>query len=243
MGSFLRPTGDALTAEDRIVSAGIWIALVAVFLQTTIHLANALFFGAVSSLDVNREHNPFAWAATVAIFAVAFAASVRAITVTDRRRRFLLLAAVAAFFSLDEMVIIHERLGRGTADLLGLSEAYARVIWPILYAPMLAVAAVLLLTLPRGAPRRVRRLAAAGVGLLVLAVVAEVASLPVPAETAPGENWAHTLEGAFEEGAELGAWILLAAAFAAIAWDRPPSSPGEHSRGSVGHRTRERALR
>jgi hypothetical protein len=46
--------------------------------------------------------------------------------------------------------------------------------------------------------------------------------VPVPTDIAPAENWSHILEGALEEAAELGGWILLAAAFAAIAWDVPP---------------------
>jgi hypothetical protein len=68
---------------------------------------------------------------------------------------------------------------------------------------------------------------------LILAVVAEAASLTVSTDIAPTENWAHLLEGAFEEGAELGGWILLAAAFAAIAWDAPLPPPREGSSGHV----------
>ena len=224
-GPRLDPRGGAAdSAAGRIVSAGAWTAVAAVSLQTAVHLGNA-FFGGHDFFDVNKERNPFAWASAVATFAVGFAAAVRAVTVRDRQRRFLLLAAIVAFFSLDEMVVIHERLGRGAADLLGLSESFARVLWPTLYAPLLALALVLLVTLPRGAPPRVRRLAAVGVGLLAFAVVAEVASLPISTEVAPGENWPHTIEGAFEEGAELGGWILLASAFAAIAWLPPSRRP------------------
>jgi hypothetical protein len=211
--------GDAMQAVNKIISAGIWIAAVAVSLQTTIHLVNVLFFGAVTFFDVDKERNLFTWSGSVMIFAVAFAATVRAVTVADRRGRFLLLAAVAAFFSLDEMAVFHERLGRNAVELLGVSDTFVRVLWPALYLPLLALAAFLLLSLPRRAPQRVRHLAAFGVGLLLLAVVAEVASVAIPRDVAPAVNWLNVLEVTLEEGAELGGWILLAAAFAAIAWD------------------------
>lgn len=67
-----------------------------------------------------------------------------------------------------------------------------------------------------------------GVSVLLLAgaVVAEALSAPFSG-TGDFDSWGHVLEGAFEEGAELGAWLLLASAFAATAlgpWSLPPAS-------------------
>jgi hypothetical protein len=65
----------------------------------------------------------------------------------------------------------------------------------------------------RHAPERPRRFVGAGIALLAVALAADVLSGPW---TGGEEEWPHVIEGAFEEAAELAAWILIAAAATVI---------------------------
>jgi hypothetical protein len=201
------------TVEERILSAGLSFAVIAAVGQTAVHLVNAAFFDK-PQFNVNLEHNVFAWAGTVSSFAVAFVALVTAVAVPAYRARFGLLAAITGFFSLDDMVQIHERLGTDTAESLGLPNWFDSLLWPALYLPLLAGALALLLSFARAAPQRPRRFVEVALVLLVFAVAAEAVSA---GWTGSPTAWPHVLEGAVEEAAELAAWILIAAALTAIA--------------------------
>jgi hypothetical protein len=194
--------------ENRLLTFGLRFATAAAVLQTAVHLLNALTLEK-RALNVNFEDNPFAWASTVATFSVAFVATVRAAGLRNGRVRYVLLASVAAFISLDDMVAIHEDVGTAAADLFGLPQSYDSVLWPAVYFPLLALGLFLLFSLAREAPERPRRFIYAGLALLAAALAAEVLSGPW---TGGEEEWPHILEGAFEEAAELAAWILVASA-------------------------------
>jgi hypothetical protein len=126
---------------------------------------NAVFLDK-RALNVNFEDNPFAWASTVATFSVAFAAVLHAVLLTSRRVPYVLLAIVAGFVSLDDMVAIHEDIGAEAADVLGLAQSYDSVLWPVLYLPLLAVGLLILFSLAREAPERPRRFITTGIALL-----------------------------------------------------------------------------
>ena len=194
--------------QNRLLSFGLRFAIAAVVVQTAVHLLNAIFLDK-RALNVNFEDNLFAWASTVATFSVAFVATVRAAGLTRDRMRYVLLAIVAAFVSLDDMVAIHEDVGTEAAELFGLPRSYDSVLWPAFYLPLLALGLFLLFLLAREAPERPRRFIQAGLALLAAALAAEVVSGPW---TGGEEEWPHVLEGAFEEAAELAAWILVASA-------------------------------
>lgn len=191
--------------ENRLLSFGLRFAIVAAVLQTVIHLVNAVLWDK-RALNVNFEDNPFAWASTVATASVAFVALIRAAGLPGDRVAYALLAAVLAFLSLDDMIAIHEDLGTEAADLLGLAQSYDSVLWPVLYFPVLGLGVLLLLRFGRAAPERPRRFIYAGLALLAAALAAEVLSGPW---TGGEEESAHVIEGAFEEAAELAAWILI----------------------------------
>jgi hypothetical protein len=192
--------------ESRLLSFGLRFAIVAAAVQTVIHLLNAVLWDK-RALNVNFEDNPFAWA--VATASVAFVALVRAAGLPGDRVGYALLAAVLAFLSLDDMIAIHEDLGAEAADLLGLAQSYDSVLWPALYFPVLALGVLLLFRFGRDAPERPRRFIYVGLALLPAALAAEVLSGPW---TGGEEEWAHVIEGAFEEAAELAAWILVSTA-------------------------------
>jgi hypothetical protein len=198
--------------EQRLLTFGLRFAIVAALLQTAIHLVNAVFLER-RALNVNYEDNPFAWASTVATFSVAFVAVVRAAALPGDRLLYVALAAVTAFVSLDDMVAIHEDIGTAAADALNLAQSYDSVLWPLVYFPLLAVGVAVLVRIARAAPERPRRFVYAGLVLLAAALAAEVVSGPW---TGGEEEWPHVLEGAFEEAAELAAWILVAAALTVL---------------------------
>ena len=196
---------------ERLLSSGLLVAVVAVTIQTAIHLVNAAFIDS-TDLDANVEGNPFTWASTAAMLAGAYASALRALLLRQRRRAFVALAALLSLLSLDEMAVIHERIARRAVEVVGLPAAWDSVLWPALYAPLLGGVFAVLFVVARAAPARAGRYILFGLGLLAAAVVAEVASAPVSTST----NWAHTVEGAFEEGAELGGWIAIATALTVI---------------------------
>jgi hypothetical protein len=196
---------------DPVLRVGIVVAAVGVTIQTVIHLVNAALGGG-SFFDANGEHNPIAWSHSVAIFAGAFVCAVHAAALRERRRTFIALVAIFAFFSLDEMLVLHERLALRVLDVFGLPVVWDSVIWPVLYLPLTGTLLVLLLSVALAAPPRAGRLVFLGLGFLVAAVIAEVLSAPASTSV----NWVHTLEGAFEEGAELAGWILIATGLTAM---------------------------
>jgi hypothetical protein len=198
--------------ESRLLTFGLRFAIAAAVLQTAVHLLNAAFLDK-RALNVNFEDNPFAWASTVATFSVAFVATVRAAGLRSDRISYALLAMITAFVSLDDMVAIHEDVGTEAADLLGLAQSYDSVLWPAVYLPLLGLGLFLLFSLARDSPERPRRFIHTGLVLLAAALAAEVLSGPW---TGGEEEWPHVIEGAFEEAAELAAWILVASALTVI---------------------------
>jgi hypothetical protein len=212
---------------DRLLFSGSLLAVVAVASQTAIHLVNAAFIGS-AELDVNSEGNAPTWAHSAVVFSVAFVCALHALLVRQRRRMFVALAAILAFLSLDEMVGVHERIVGKVLDLVGLPITWDSLLWPALYVPLLGGLFVLLLAAARAAPARPGRYVLVGLSLLAIAVVAEVVSAPVSTDS----NWAHTIEGALEEGAELGGWIAIATGLTVIALTdlRERWGPGRPSR-------------
>lgn len=131
----------------------------------------------------------------------------------------LAMGAVLAFFAVDEVAAIHERLGVEVGAMLGLTEAWDSVIWPIIYLPLAAVLLLGLWQSAQLAPAANARLLRFAMGLLVAAVVLEIASAPFSTvDTAGGV--VHAIEGAFEEGFELVAWGFIAIAL--LTWERRP---------------------
>ena len=103
-------------------------------------------------------------------------------------------------------------------DSFGLPEDSWRAIWIVAYVPLLLVTVVLLIAVARSAIPRVRRFILAGLGLLGLALAAEASTALSLGGLTDGHAF-DAIEIAFEEGAELVGWILVAAALTAhMAW-------------------------
>lgn len=186
-------------------------AVVGVTIQTAVHLLNAALDGS-QYFSANGENNPMAWSQSAAIFAAAFVCALHTAVVSRRGRTLAALAAILAFLSLDEMLIVHERIVGRVLEVLALPIVWDSVVWPVLYLPLLGALLLLLVRVARQAPKRVGRRVLVGVGLLLAAVAAEVLSAPI----STGQDWPHTVEGAFEEAAELVGWILITTGLTAI---------------------------
>ncbi len=210
---------DALTLR-----AGLLIALAAALAQALLHSFNMLILdGRVWHLNADVDGNSLAWLGSMTIFAAAVGALLLA-SVTPRRASLLVLAAAFAALSLDEFIAVHERLGQEAREALGAAVAFGRVVWPVLFLPLLAavlVAAVRSLALLE-APSR-RRLIE-GLGLLALAVALEAAWAAFFYAGGEEGTWPDVLEVSAEEGAELAGWIFISSALLAEFVRRAPAS-------------------
>jgi hypothetical protein len=193
---------------DRVLTVGLAVALTAAVTQTLLHLLNAAFLDR-AQLDARAEANAMTWASSVAIFAAAFAAALHAVLLSKRRRAYAFIACVFAFFSLDEAILVHERLAESVLGAAGQDTSWDSLVWPALYLPLAAIVALLLVSLTRTWDTRASRFVAIGLILLVTAVAAEVLSAPLSTSESEG-GWPHVFESAYEEGAELTGWILIA---------------------------------
>jgi hypothetical protein len=198
-------------APDDARTTRVALALLAVGVagQTVVHLLN---YGFVHSLrlNVNSEHTPFSATQALVIAAAAVGAVLAARSGGSLRpARGWVLGLLLAFLAVDEYFVVHEQIGVGTTQLLGLSDDWDSVVWPIVYLPLLAAVLVLLVDASRHSPRVPGRLLLLGIACLGAAVVLEIASAPFStAESAGGV--VHAVEGAFEEAAELGGWGMIA---------------------------------
>jgi hypothetical protein len=201
-----------------VVRVGVWVAVLAVIVQTTAHLGNEfLLDDRVEGLDADVEGNTFTWASSVATFTVAWAAALHAAAFERQRREFSMLAGLALWFSLDDVAIIHERVALELGeDILGLPDYLAVRLWLILYLPLLLLAAVVLWRIAREAEPPVERVMRFGLGLLIASIPIEIVGAATRKLAEEGTDVPETLRVALEEGLELGGWILLAAGLTAI---------------------------
>ncbi len=198
----------------RLVELGITIAVATVTTQAAAHLIGVrLLDDRYLHLNADDEHGIPAWLSSSATFAAAFAVLLLGLLREEVDRRLLALAGLLAFFSLDDAVGIHERLAEKVAGALGYGDAAERLIWPILYLPLLIVGVALLVYVGRQLPERLERLLRWGLGFLALAVATEgVSTLLYGVADVEYGSWPDALEVIVEEGAELAAWILIATA-------------------------------
>ena len=201
-----------------MVRVGVWVAVLAVIVQTTAHLGNEfLLDDRVEGLDADVEGNTFTWASSVATFTVAWAAALHAAAFERQRREFSLLAGLALWFSLDDVAIIHERVALELGeDLLGLPDYLAVRLWLILYLPLLLLAGLVLWRIARESEPPADGAVRFGLGLLVASIPVEIVGAATRKLAEEGTDVPETLRVTLEEGLELGGWILLAAGLTAI---------------------------
>jgi hypothetical protein len=208
---------------ERILRAGVWLAIAATAIQTVVHLANIVLLDRrFTLLDAESDISVWAWASTATEAAAAAFAALLAFAATRVAWRPLLLAGLLAFLSADDILALHERIA---IDQLGPIPHASRLIWPLVFGPILVLTGWLLFRGARDASPDVRRLTVTGLGALVLAVLMEAAT-PVLFALGQGHgSIPYELESVIEEGLELGGFLLIATALAAQVADRFARTP------------------
>ena len=195
-----------------IVWTAAGLALAAVVLQSVGEVVNFALDADIDALDADEELNVFAWAPSMSTFAAAFFLFVPAVAVPTLDRLRLVAAGALAFFSLDDAVSFHERLAERSVQLLDSEVSLERVVWPVVYLPLLVFVFVILFQMARRHPNAIGSALLVGLALLALAVLGEVTSALYVEDEA---TWGSITEIAAEEGAELAGWILIAGALGA----------------------------
>jgi hypothetical protein len=199
---------------ETIVAVGVGVALVSVAAQSLLYLVGHFVIG--TRLLHQHAATYFATYGGALAVALAFVGAVALALAGERRA--MTLAPILAFFAVDEAFEVHEAIGRGVVSVIG--AASPDTVWPVLYAPLLAFAAVLILRSIGGGPPVARRLGGLGLAALGLALVAQVVWVLVRGEGYHGSD-RHLVELSVEEGLELLGWLVIATALAAAArWRR-----------------------
>jgi hypothetical protein len=217
-GRVARPLAPEEAIADRVLRVGLVAAVVGVAAQTVAHATNEIFWDSrFDPLSADVDWSIFSWASSVATFAGALAASVIAAAVPRTRRRFAVLAVLLVFFSLDDIAQAHENVAGFAVDVLDTASYVGRLLWELIYAPILLLAFVLLWLSAQEAPARPRRSIQYGLALLVAAVVGEGAMTLWFAAGGERGSWPHVAEVTLEEGAELAGWIAISSGLLAVA--------------------------
>lgn len=204
----------------RIVLAGAVVAVVAVATQTALHLLATLVLDASSGLpwwlNADNEGTPFTWGSGVATFAAAFALGLIVLVRNTAAPSLIVLAALIAYLSLDDILQLHERLTLELGDRIFEDDRPSWIVrtWVVVYVPLLALVSVLLFRITRNR-RPQDGLVRLGLVLLGLAVAFELVGLGTELVADESTTWPDSIEVALEEGAELGGWILVAAGLSA----------------------------
>jgi hypothetical protein len=215
----------------QLLRAGVLVAVGAVAFQTAAHLGNEfLLDDRIEGLDADIEGNAFTWASSVTTFTVALASFLHAAVFSARRREFFVLAALGVWFSLDDVIQLHERVAlRVGEDVLGLPDYLAVRLWLVFYLPLLLLAGVLLWVVAEQLWPAAARTLRLGLALLVASIPVELAGAFTRWLAERGTDVPEDFRVAVEEGVELGGWILVAAALVAgvtlaLIRYRPPST-------------------
>ena len=221
-----RGEGDVgLTDEPATVFRGIlWLAALGVGLQSLLHLVDAVFFDLrIDRLDADRDQSVWSWTGSSAELMAALGALLLLVLAPRRWKALGFLTLAFTFFSMDDTVRVHEALGNlPFFKATGLS---ARIVWPLLYAPLMLAVYVVLWRVTGAMAERCRRATISGLVCLGVAVVLEFAASTALVKTGYGRldhgsrvgSMLYELEVVAEEALELGGWLLIAAAMIATA--------------------------
>jgi hypothetical protein len=189
-------------SRDHVLRLGLVAGLAAVALVTAGHLVNVWLFDLeVSALDENASWSVSDFASLVALGAAVAAAL--ALAQTERRGRWLVLAAILIVLLADDATRLHERAGDR---------------WQLLLLPLLVPVVFVLASVDEAGRPAFARTLRAGVALLAVSLFAGYAARPFLAagDWGPGA-WPYEAKVAVKQGAELGGWALVAAGLVALA--------------------------
>lgn len=205
------PADRAGSAALKVVRFTLRVSLVMVLLLVAVHLVDALVLHPkLPSLDADDDHSVWSWASVGTEFLAAGMLGLFAATST-RSVALQFCAWVVTFLSLDDFIRIHEKLGAEWS----LFPHSVRVLWPVLYLPLLGSLFLLLWRVAQGLERDERALVRAGLLALVVAVGLEFLTPFLFAIGQGHGSLGYETEVAVEEGLELGGWLWIAGGLAA----------------------------
>lgn len=200
-------------ALDRTLRTGRWCAVVGGLVVLFAHFFNAFALdGAVPRLDAHQEGTPLVWASTVATWTVAVAALVAATMRTGPVGPLVFVAGATAYFSVDDMIGVHERLAEMLVLRFGVMNAWDSVLLPMVYLPLSSVTAVLILRVARSGTSATFRDAVVGLCLLAAAVALPTVSAPWVADPSLG----RTIVDGLEEAMKLVGWVVIASSILVV---------------------------
>ena len=203
----------------RVLRPLLWVLAAAVVLQTVLHLFNVVVLDLrVDRINADKDSSVVGWLGTVTTWSVAGGAAVLALLTPDGRRPLLLIAGICAFLSLDDMVVLHEIVGKFGAGLdLFPHDGY--VAWPVVYLPLMGLLAWLLLRTARSVDVGNGRFIVVGLTCLVVAIGLEATA---PVWFALGSDHGGLLyesEVTIEEALETTGWGTIAFGLLAMVVD------------------------
>jgi len=223
------PETDALPEQAAAVWRGIVrTAVLVIVLQSVLHLIDAAAFDLrIERLDADRDLSVWSWAGSAAELMAGSGAALLLVLTPRRWKTFGFLTLVFVFFSMDDTVQVHERLSHVLDRFPDWSWIPRRVVWPVLYAPLMLVTCALLWRMSGAMNGLCRRSARGGLVLLGIAVVLEFAVSTAIIKAGYGRTDDDTRVGGMlyeyevvvEEALELGGWLLIAAGLIATALD------------------------
>ena len=156
----------------------------------------------ISVVNANSDGNLFSWVGALAAAAAFAAATVDAVAAPAGRAERSLLAAILGFVVIDNRLHVHDHI-----ELL-----------PLVYVPLLGVAAVLMWRMVAAHSREERLTLLAGVASLGISLVIHELGPPLLARLGwgPGE-WMYQVKIALKEATELTGWLLVAFALTGAA--------------------------
>lgn len=198
---------------DRLFGATAGLAIVAAGVVTLGGIVNHFAFDdQILDLDPGLEISVNNWITVVASFAAALAAALHAFLVPARRLWFVVLAAIFALLSLDDLAQIHERVADNLDGRLGLlPDIVADHIETVIFAPLFAAALLIGWALAGEISVRAGRFLRLGLMLLLAAVVVDLGSTVTMELEGEGTAWPQATRIAVEEGLEVAGWVLVSA--------------------------------
>lgn len=198
---------------DRLFGATVGLAIVAAGVVTLGGIVNHLAFDdRILDLDPGLEISLNNWITVVASFSAALAAALHAFIVPARRHWFVVLTAIFALLSLDDLAQIHERVAENLDGRLGpLPDIVADHAETVIFAPVFAAAFLIGWALAREISARAGRFLRLGLMLLLASVVIDLGSTITTELEDEGTAWPQATRIAVEEGLEVSGWIFVSA--------------------------------
>jgi hypothetical protein len=217
--------GTADATRKRVLVGGLALTAAAVAIQSLAHVVNVAFWdNNWDALNADSDTGAPAWASSVLEFAAALLVVLMAALQPARQWPLFVLAAVLAFFSLDDLIMVHERVSTVAQDLDLWAHA-GRLVWPVIFLPLLTIAFLGLWLIAAESVGDVGRPIRVGLGLLVLAIGLEIAAQGLFALDVGRLDAPFVAEVVVEEGAELAGWGLIVTGLAAALLDSGLRAP------------------